>query len=317
MGDGWRGFVVCTDHMRKPGTASAGVAAVAASLTALQLGNGVAVGLIEAVGAGTATCLRVGIGALVLLPALWFARHSAAVSVHRIVAYGVVLGLMQLCFYQAISHIPLSLAVSVEFVVPLAIGCLRSRSWAVRPAVLGAVAGLFLIVDYAGQPDPAGILWAVATGILLSVYIRVGTAMPATTHPLAVLSKALWVAFLVVLAGQLLAPAPDLQTAGPLAGQALVVALLTMVIPFSLELFAMKRLRALPFAMVSALDPALASAVGVLGLNQFLDGRQIMGLIVLTGCAALSVWTDTRAQTSNQLTSEERGVEVENEPIAV
>jgi inner membrane transporter RhtA len=90
-------------------------------------------------------------------------------------------------------------------------------------------------------------------------------------------------------------------------GQALVVALLTIAIPFSLELFAMKRLRALPFAMVSALDPALAAIVGVLGLNQYLDGRQITGLIVLTGCAVLSVWTDARAQTSRQLKSKKRG----------
>ncbi|XAS69277.1 hypothetical protein V3C33_08515 [Micrococcaceae bacterium Sec5.7] len=317
MGDDWRDVVVRADHVRKPRAARAGVAAVAASLTALQLGNGVAVGLIEAVGPATATCLRVGIGALMLLPALWLARRSAAVSMRRIVGYGIVLGLMQLSFYQAISHIPLSLAVSIEFVVPLAIGCLRSRSWAVRLPALGAVAGLFLIADYNGQTGPAGILWAAATGTLLSIYIRIGTAMPAASHPLVVLSKALWVAFLVVLAGQVLAPVPDLHTAGPLAPQALIVALLTMVIPFSLELFAMKRLRALPFALVSALDPALASAVGVLGLNQYLDGRQITGLIVLTGCAALTVWTDARAQTNNQLTSEKRGVEAENQPIAV
>ncbi|MBT2533955.1 hypothetical protein J7E83_17860 [Arthrobacter sp. ISL-48] len=50
---------------------------------------------------------------------------------------------------------------------------------------------------------------------------------------------------------------------------ALVGALLTMVIPFSLELFAMNRLRALPFALISALDPTLASAVGVFDLHQF------------------------------------------------
>lgn len=313
MGDSSRGFVVRAVYMRKPRASSAGVAAVAVSLAALQLGNGMAVGLIGAAGAGIATCLRVGIGALALLPALWFVRYSAVVSLRRIVGYGVVLGLMQLCFYQAISHISLSLAVSIEFIVPLVLGCLRTRPRAVRLAVLGAVAGLFLIVDYASRPDPAGILWAVATGILLSVYIKVGTTMPTASHPLAVLSKALWVAFLVVLAGQILTPVPDLQTADRWVGQALVVALLTIAIPFSLELFAMKRLRALPFAMVSALDPALAAIVGVLGLNQYLDGRQITGLIVLTGCAVLSVWTDARAQTSRQLKSTQRGAKVENQ----
>lgn len=317
MGNVCRFVVALPVPVKGWGVAPAGVAAVAASLAALQFGNGVAVGLIDAVGPALATCLRVGIGAVLLLPALWLARSSAVVPARRILVYGLVLGLMQLCFYQAISQLPLSLAVSIEFVVPLAIGCLRSRSWAVRAPACGAVAGLFLIADYGGRTEIGGILWALATGVLLSIYIRVGTAMPATSHPLAVLSRALWVAFAVVLTGQFFAPAPVIPTTGHLPAQALVVALLTMVVPFALELFAMKRLRALPFALASAMDPALASAVGVAALHQFLDGRQITGLIVLTACAALAVWADVRTQTTHPMESKERGEKAENERIAV
>lgn len=316
--DVWRVVVVCGVLVRNFGSAPAGVAAVAASLTALQFGNGVAVGLIEAIGPAPATCLRVGLGAVLLLPAFWLARSSVAVPSRRILVYGLVLGLMQLSFYQAISHLPLSLAVSIEFVVPLVLGCLRSGSWTVRASVCGALAGLFVIADYeGGRTDASGILWAVGTGVLLSVYIRVGTAMPTAAHPLAVLSKALWVAFAVVLAGQFLAPLPPVPATVHMVTQAFTVALLTMVVPFALELFAMKRLRALPFALVSALDPALASATGVLGLHQFMDGRQITGLIILTGCAALAVRADIRAQARNKLESEKRGAEAEIERITI
>lgn len=313
MGNVWRVVIACAVSLRNFGKAPAGVLAVGASLTALQFGNGVAIGLIEAVGPALATCLRVGFGATLLLPAFWLARRSAVIPKRRTIVYGLVLGFMQLCFYQAISLLPLSLAVSIEFVVPLVLGCMKTRPWAVRGPVCGSVAGLFLIADYGGETDVSGILWALATGILLSVYIRVGTAMPAAAHPLVVLSKALWVAFAVVLAGLFLAPSPAIPASVGIGAQALIVALLTMVIPFAMELFAMKRLRALPFALVSAIDPALASAVGVLGLHQFLNGRQIMGLIILTGCAALAVRADVRTQTLN----EERGAEAENDRIVV
>ena len=276
---GTSGFLlVPARFLRNLEGAPTGVVAIAVSLTALQFGNGLAVGLIEAVGPALATSLRVGVAAMLLFPAVFLARRSSAVPGRRIIIYGLVLGLMQLCFYQAVSLLPLSLAVSIEFVVPLVLGCLRSKSWAIRGPVCGAVAGLFLIADYGGRTDVTGVLWALTTGVLLSIYIRVGTTMPAEAHPLAVLSKALRVAFPVVLVGQLLAPSPPVTVTVAMAAQALTVALLTMVVPFTLELYAMKRLRALPFALVSAMDPVLASTVGVLGLHQYLDGRQISGV---------------------------------------
>ncbi|WP_367652293.1 EamA family transporter [Paenarthrobacter ureafaciens] len=144
-----------------------------------------------------------------------------------------------------------------------------------------------------------GILWASLTGLLLCFYIRIGTEMRGRTHPLAALSKALLVAFPVVVVGQhvtLLSGPPPIA---PVAAQVVVVAVLTIIIPFSLELLAMKSLRPVAFALVSAMDPVLASIVGVVGLNQHLNLYQVSGLIMLTACAFLAIRSGSNTRSNN------------------
>jgi len=281
--------------MTYPNRTKAGALAVIVSLSTLQLGNALAMALINSLGPGLATSLRVGFGALIMLPVLLLLRRSPKVPRRHVVVYGVVLALMQLSFYQAISHITLSMAVSIEFLVPLMAGCVLTRSRAARLPVVGAVAGLALIADYSAHMPIEGMLWALATGILLTIYIQVGTAAPAGTNPLRMLAQALWVAFPIVLVGQFMGPAPDLMAVGPMAGQAVIVAILTLLVPFSLELFAMMRLRPLPFAMMSSMDPVFASAVGVFGLSQYLELRQVLGLLILTVCGAWCIRAEHRA----------------------
>ncbi|WP_306964550.1 EamA family transporter [Arthrobacter bambusae] len=78
-----------------------------------------------------------------------------------------------------------------------------------------------------------------------------------------------------------------------MALHALIVSILTLLAPFALELFAMKRLRALVFALVAALDPALASTVGAVALHQSLDFRQMAGIAILTICAGVAVFAES------------------------
>jgi len=291
--------------MRPQNHTQMGTLAVSLSLTTLQLGNGLAVGLIDATGPGLATALRVGISAVALLPALLFSRYSTPPSLRQLLIYGVTLGLMQLSFYQAISLITLSMAVCIEFLVPLIIGSVSSRSRRVRLPVAGAMIGLALVADYTGEAPLAGILWASITGILLSIYIKVGTELPRQTHPLVMLSKALWIAFPIAAGGFALMPGKNLLPLESLVVQAFLVAVMTMIIPFALELLAMKRLRPLSFALVSAMDPVLASAVGAIGLGQHLELRQYTGVVVLTACAVLAIRADTKLRTTRTLQVEQ------------
>ncbi|MFE4834511.1 DMT family transporter [Arthrobacter sp. NPDC056691] len=271
----------------------AGVLASVASLTLLQIGNAVAVGLIDSIGPAGATVLRIGIAALLTLPLIFMMKSSGRVPGRLILKYGLVLGLMQVTFYQAISTIDLSLAVSIEFTVPLVIGCIRSRSTLARASAALAVAGLFMIPAYGTATAIEGMLYAAATGLLLSAYIHVGTSMPQDNHPMLTLSKSLWVALPVSLAAYLVAAPTAVPLTAELGLHALIVSVLTLLAPFALELFAMKRLRGLVFALIAALDPALASTVGALALHQNLDFRQVTGIVLLTLCAGVAVYAES------------------------
>jgi len=271
----------------------AGVLASVASLTLLQIGNAVAIGLIGSIGPAGATVLRIGIAALLTLPLIFLMKSSARVPGRFILKYGLVLGLMQVTFYQAISTIDLSLAVSIEFTVPLVIGCIRSRNKTARVSAALAVAGLFMIPAYNSTTAIEGMLYAVATGLLLSTYIHVGTSMPADNHPVLTLSRGLWVALPVSVVAFAVAPHHAVPLTAELGLHAFIVSVLTLLAPFALELFAMKRLRGLVFALIAALDPALASAVGAVALHQSLDLRQVTGIVLLTICASVAVYAES------------------------
>lgn len=271
----------------------AGILASVASLMLLQTGNAVAVGLIGSVGAATATTLRIGIAALLTLPLIFMLKSSDRVPTRFILRYGLILGLMQVTFYQAISSIDLSLAVSIEFTVPLVIGCVRSRNMTARIAAAISIAGLFMIPAYSGTGAVEGMLFAAATGLLLTAYIHVGTSMPQDSHPMLTLGKGLWVALPIALGAYTVSAPSAVTFTLQLVIQALIVSVMTLLAPFALELFAMKRLRALVFALIAALDPALASSVGALVLHQSLDVRQVAGITLLTICAGVAVFAES------------------------
>jgi inner membrane transporter RhtA len=228
---------------------------------------------------------------------IFMMKSPSRVPARFILKYGLVLGLMQVTFYQAISTVDLSLAVSIEFTVPLVIGCIRSRNTTARVAAAMAVTGLFMIPAYGETTAIEGMVFAAATGLLLSAYIHVGTSMPQDNHPILTLSKGLWAALPVSLVAFMVTAPPATAFTPELALHALIVSVLTLLAPFSLELFAMKRLRGLVFALIAALDPALASTVGALALHQSLDFRQMAGIALLTICAGVAVFADRRAIT--------------------
>src|SRR3954454_5760900 len=101
-----------------------GVALVVAGVASAQFGAGYAVTLFDELGPAGAAFLRQAIAALVLL-AIW--RPSFRRDLHLAAAFGVTLGLMNLCIYEAMDRIPLGIAVTIEFWGPLAVAVAGSR----------------------------------------------------------------------------------------------------------------------------------------------------------------------------------------------
>jgi inner membrane transporter RhtA len=201
-------------------------------------------------------------------------------------AFGVALGLMNWSIYESIDRIPLGVAVTIEFAGPLAVAVIGSR----RPLdglwIVLAAAGILLLADPGGgSVDGLGVLFALTAAVCWAAYIhlsqRTGRAFPGGSG----LALAMVVGALVV------APAGFIQGGGALAepdllGSALVVALASSVLPYSLELEALRRLPAAVFGVLMSLEPAVAALAGLVVLGQDLGARELLAIAMVVVASA-------------------------------
>ncbi len=257
--------------------------------TSPQIGAAFAITLFDELGPAGAAFLRLTFAAIVLW-AIW--RPRLAGDLRLPVAFGVSLGLMNWSFYEAISRIPLAIAVTIEFAGPLLVAVIGSRRPLDLVWVLLAAAGIVLLVGPGGEAvDPVGVAFALAAAGCWMAYIylskRTGAAFPGGSG----LAIAMAVGALIVL------PAGVLQGGGEFAqpqllGTALIVALTSSVLPYSLELEALRRIPESVFGVLMSIDPAVAAVVGFIALGQELGLRDLVAIAMVVvasaGAAALS-----------------------------
>jgi len=258
------------------------------AMLSVQLGSALSVHLIRSVGPAGTAWLRLSMGALIFLavkrPPLSSIRRG---DVPALLALGVTTGLVTTVFLAAIARIPLGTAVAVEFLGPLTVAAVRSRS--ARALVAPALAGLgvaLLTEPWHGGINPAGLGFAGLAAIGWATYIlltqRVGDRFSGIggltiTIPIAAVTAA--VAGIPQAAGHL--------TPGIIATAA-GLAFLLPVLPFTLELLALRRMTPTAFGTLMALEPAFGVLLGLLVLHQTPSALQVVGLllIVLAGSAA-------------------------------
>lgn len=153
-------------------------ALVLLGIISVQVGAALATHLFGTVGSLGTVSLRIFFAAAVLMlawrPSPRLTRRTWAV----IAGYGVTLGAMNLCFYLALARIPLGVAVTIEFLGPLAVALLGSRRWLDGLWALLAAGGVVLLMDAGGGGlDLVGILLALAAGTCWGVYILAGAAL--------------------------------------------------------------------------------------------------------------------------------------------
>lgn len=278
----------------------------------VQLGAALAKDLFGSLGAAGVVFLRVGFAALVLL-ALWRPwrraqtavgdRTSILTGIRRadylaMVAFGLILALMNFTFYSALTRIPLGIAVTVEFIGPLAVAVAGSRRALDLLWVVLAVGGILLLAPLgilgSVALDPLGLLLAVGAGACWAVYIlltaRVGRAFPGGTG----LSLAMTVGAVA------LAPVGIARAGSALLDPHLLmlgagVALLSSVVPYSLEIAALRRMSTSTFGVFMSLEPAIAALVGWLVLHEALELRAIVALSLVTTAAVGATRTGARA----------------------
>jgi inner membrane transporter RhtA len=270
---------------------AAAVGLVVVAAVSPQIGAAFAVTLFDDLGPAGAAFLRLAFAAAILL-AIWRPRLTG--DLRLAAAFGASLGLMNWSFYESIARIPLGVAVTIEFAGPLLVAVIGSR----RPLDLLwvglAAVGIVVLIGPAGgggSIDPVGVAFALGAAACWMAYIflskRVGAAFPGGSG----LALAMAVGALIVLPAGLLQADSALTQPNLLAG-ALVVALASSVVPYSLELEALRRLPEAVFGVLMSLDPAVAALAGFVVLGQGLGPGQVLAIAMVivasAGAAALS-----------------------------
>ncbi|MHA7282510.1 EamA family transporter [Arthrobacter sp. TMS2-4] len=257
-------------------------------MLSIQLGSALSMDMIAAVGPAGTGWLRLSLGALILLalvrPPLRTIRRQ---DVPTLLALGIATGLMSIAFLAAIEHIPLGTAVAIEFLGPLTVAAIRSHSARALIWPVVALGGVILLtepwhsdfnavgVGFAGLAALAWAFYIVLTQRIGDRYTGIGTL--SLTVPIAAMTAA--VIGIPQAAGHM--------TPGTLAAAA-GLAILLPVLPFALEMLALRRMTPTAFGTLMALEPALGVLLGLLILHQQPTAVQFAGIliVVLAGAAA-------------------------------
>lgn len=271
-------------------------ALVMLGIVSVQLGSAVAKQLFGEVGSFGTVALRLFFAAAVLMllwrPKVRMTRRAWTV----VLAYGVILGLMNLSFYLALARIPLGIAVTIEFLGPLAVALAGSRRWLDTVWVALAAAGVVLLMEGRGDLNLAGFLFALAAGVFWGLYILLGAALGHHTTEGNGLALGMAVAALVAVPfGVADSGTALLQPWVLVAG--LGVALLSSVVPYTLDLEALRRMPARVFGILMSLEPAMAALIGLVVLQESLHLTQwIAVLCVVVASAGATRTSRTREQ---------------------
>lgn len=256
---------------------------IALGMVVTQTGASFAKMLFPLVGAAGATTLRLTIGALVLIAVFRPWRYRLTRTQWRaVLLYGAVMGTMNLTFYAALEHIPLGIAVALEFTGPLAVALFGAR----RPLdfvwIAFALSGFALLLPwggFAGDISPIGVALALCAGACWAGYIifgqRAGTSGGPHIAALGVATAALIaLPFGVATAGAALID-PAILPLG------IAVALLSSAIPYALDMVALPLIPARLFGILMSGQPAMAALSGLVILGETLTLLQILGMAAI------------------------------------
>jgi inner membrane transporter RhtA len=255
----------------------------------IQLAAAIAHDLFDSVGPVGASAVRFGFAAVILLaiarPAI---RGRDAATWAAIGAYGASLAALNLTFFQAISLIPMGVAVTLSFIAPLLMALLTSRR---RTDIVWALLAATGVATLGGIDRPgsvSGVLFAVAAGCAWVGVAYAGRSVGRRTRRVDGLALAIPVAALIAV--PLGSGHVDAVDRGTLA-IGLVIAVGGLIIPFALELEALRRLEPRLIAVIYSVDPAMAAMIGFFALGEHLTGLQVAALVTVTiasACATAS-----------------------------
>jgi inner membrane transporter RhtA len=258
------------------------------AMLSVQLGAAISIGLFDEIGVAGTAWLRITLGAvgfvLIARPRYW--RWTWR-ELRAPVLLGVVSAGMTLSFLAAIDLLPLGTAVAIEFLGPLTVAAIHSRTRRALAWPALALVGVVLLTEpWQGTPSLLGIAFAAASGAGWGLYIVI------TQHVGDRFAGVDGLAISLPVAAVVTAVVGVPQAWGHITPEVLLVglvaALLLPLIPWTLELYALRRLTKSAFGTLMAVEPAIALMIGTVVLHQVPAAWQLLGIgcVVLAGIAA-------------------------------
>ncbi|MDR1431099.1 MAG: EamA family transporter [Propionibacteriaceae bacterium] len=218
-------------------------------------------------------------------------RQRSRAEWRDVLCYGLILGVMNFAIYQAMARIPIGIAVTIEFLGPLAIAFAGIRK--LRDVVWVLLAGVGVVLlgwSPTESLDWAGVGFALLAACCWAGYImisvRVGRAWSGISG-VAVGS----------IVGAVLFAGPGIAAAGPavldwrILGMAALVAVCSSAIPYALEMIALRSLRPSVFGIMQSLEPAMAALMALLLLNEALTPPEWLAIACVVAASAGAAWS--------------------------
>jgi inner membrane transporter RhtA len=284
-------------------------ALVGVGMVSVQVGAGLAARLFSQLPAAGVTGLRLWSSALIMaiiggkgLAAAVrdLARRRSWRDAGVAVAFGITLGVMNFSIYQSFARIPLGVAVTIEFLGPLAVAVSTSRRLVDIAWVVMAAAGIALLAPGDGSSAPVvagarggtrteiiGIAFALLAAACWAAYIMLSRSTGQRFSGSSGLVLAMIIAAVVVTPSGIAAGHAALLRP-PVLATGVLIGLLSSVIPYAFELQALRRVPARVFGIWMSVEPAVAALVGLTLLSQALGAREwvAIGCVIIASAGA-------------------------------
>ncbi len=258
------------------------------SMLSVQWGAALSGPVMHELGTSGTTWLRLSFAALFLMllarPRLhrYSLRHWLSAA-----ALGCAMAMMTLCFFASIQHIPLSLAVAIDFLGPLSVAALYGRGvWRILCPALAA-AGI-LCLSWTGDAwagNTTGVLLATGAAFGWGGYIILMKRVGQSFSGLEGLALSLMFAALAAV------PLGAVEALGNLSPQlgirVALLAIMVPLLPYALEYFALQRIKTFSFGILMSLEPVVGAAIGLFVLGQSLIPFQLLGVALVVGASIL------------------------------
>ncbi|PCC25023.1 EamA family transporter [Glutamicibacter sp. BW78] len=272
-----------------------------AAMVCVQLGLAVSVGLIDTLGPAGVAWLRLCWAAVILVVVgrPWKVAYSRA-ALGTSALLGVATGGVTIFFMFAVERIPLGTASALEFLGPLSVAIVQGRGAARWWALVAGAGVLGLTEPWLGATDPVGICFALCAAACWAGYVLFTQKAGDAVSGISALAISMPVAGVVAT----LAVGPSVlgDLDWPILLWGFGLALLLPVIPFSLEMLALRKLTTAAFGTLMCLEPAIAVLIGLTILHQVPRPAAVIGIVLVIAAGIGATRTGQRRTTPDTST---------------